>query len=509
MCGDRMVVISEKQDTGLKRVTYLAPSWARLCEVWDFIDVAVDRRDMWSTPVAHYCNNLINTLVVDVPYESQLVLSARQPGARQNPLPWSMTSISILVSTRLVGPPCWQQSCDILVLTCLISLQFEDRLCGLVVIGSGYGPRGSRFDSRRVQIIWEAVGLELAEKWLKEQAQALGWSKATKLAGRPTLQGVVAVSVDKNSSTIVEVNCETDFVARNKNFQSLVRTIADACAHFTKKQPLVSPITKVKINLKVPGCITLGVTTSLYGTLILMLPADSRDKETSSYILLEFRELLRMLKLFMNHTEDGKLLVDHMALHIGNLGENLSLRRAFCFLAEEGVTLAGYTHPAAPIQTGTLLGKYGALVALRENSPETHIDKAPGQLSTEQLGKQLCQHIVGMSPTKLEEVGVHESAANPDDELLVVTYRNEPHQSRRRMSPTKLGEAGVHEPAANPDDEQCMIYQEYLLDPTITVAQLLADSGVSLIDFVRFECGEELEGALLNPSMDLAAEVGG
>nr|CAD7435212.1 unnamed protein product [Timema monikensis] len=269
--------------------------------------------------------------------------------------------------------------------------------------------------------------LEKAEKWLQEQAQALGWSKATKLEGRPTLQGVVAVSVDKNSSTIVEVNCETDFVARNKNFQSLVGTIADACAHFTKKQPLVSPITKFQLTSERLKC----------------LPA-----------------------------EDGKLLVDHMALHIGNLGENLSLRRAFCFLAEEGVTLAGYTHPAAPIQTGTLLGKYGALVALRENLPEPHVDKAPGQLSTEQLGKQLCQHIVGMSPTK-------------------------------------LGEVGVHEPAANPDDEQCMIYQEYLLDPTITVAQLLADSGVSLIDFVRFECGELLEGALLNPSMDLVAEVGG
>ncbi|CAG2064078.1 unnamed protein product, partial [Timema podura] len=87
-----------------------------------------------------------------------------------------------------------------------------------------------------------------SEKWLQEQAQALGWSKATKLEGRPTLQGVVAVSVDKNSSTIVEVNCETDFVARNKNFQSLVGTIADACAHFTKKQPLVSPITKLGNN---------------------------------------------------------------------------------------------------------------------------------------------------------------------------------------------------------------------------------------------------------------------
>nr|CAD7608183.1 unnamed protein product [Timema genevievae] len=38
MCGDRMVIISEKQHAGLKRVTYLAPSWARLCELWDLID---------------------------------------------------------------------------------------------------------------------------------------------------------------------------------------------------------------------------------------------------------------------------------------------------------------------------------------------------------------------------------------------------------------------------------------------------------------------------------------
>nr|CAD7198652.1 unnamed protein product [Timema douglasi] len=62
MCGDRMVVINEKQDAGIKRVAYLAPSWARICEVWDLID----RRDMLSTPVARYCNDLINTLIVDV-----------------------------------------------------------------------------------------------------------------------------------------------------------------------------------------------------------------------------------------------------------------------------------------------------------------------------------------------------------------------------------------------------------------------------------------------------------
>nr|CAD7428259.1 unnamed protein product [Timema monikensis] len=44
---------------------------------------------------------------------SQLVLSARQPGAREDPMPWAMTSISILVSTRLVGSTYWRQGCDI------------------------------------------------------------------------------------------------------------------------------------------------------------------------------------------------------------------------------------------------------------------------------------------------------------------------------------------------------------------------------------------------------------
>nr|CAD7257902.1 unnamed protein product [Timema shepardi] len=46
---------------------------------------------------------------------------------------------------------------------CRISLQFEDRLCGPVVIGSGNGSKGSGFDSRCIQIIWEAVGLEREE----------------------------------------------------------------------------------------------------------------------------------------------------------------------------------------------------------------------------------------------------------------------------------------------------------------------------------------------------------
>jgi hypothetical protein len=43
-----------------------------------------------------------------------------------------------------------------------------------------------------------------AEAWLKEQAQAMGWSKATKLEGRSTTQGLVGVLVNNNIGTMVE-----------------------------------------------------------------------------------------------------------------------------------------------------------------------------------------------------------------------------------------------------------------------------------------------------------------
>lgn len=70
--------------------------------------------------------------------------------------------------------------------------------------------------------------LTKAEQWLTQQAQALGWSKATKLEGRSTKQGLVGVLVRNNISAMVEVNCETDFVARNEHFQKFVENASIA-----------------------------------------------------------------------------------------------------------------------------------------------------------------------------------------------------------------------------------------------------------------------------------------
>ena len=61
----------------------------------------------------------------------------------------------------------------------------------------------------------------------QEQAQAQGWSKANKLEGRNTTQGLVGVclSADERNAAIVELNSETDFVAKNKQFHSLLNQV--------------------------------------------------------------------------------------------------------------------------------------------------------------------------------------------------------------------------------------------------------------------------------------------
>ena len=66
--------------------------------------------------------------------------------------------------------------------------------------------------------------LEAAVDWLRKK----GLSKAAKKAGRVAAEGLVGVAVTPAKGIVVEVNSETDFVARNDLFQGLVKMIASA-----------------------------------------------------------------------------------------------------------------------------------------------------------------------------------------------------------------------------------------------------------------------------------------
>ena len=54
-----------------------------------------------------------------------------------------------------------------------------------------------------------------------------GIAKASKKMSRDAKEGVVAVSGDQNKTSIIEVNCETDFVAKNNDFITFVKELSD------------------------------------------------------------------------------------------------------------------------------------------------------------------------------------------------------------------------------------------------------------------------------------------
>ena len=66
--------------------------------------------------------------------------------------------------------------------------------------------------------------MEAAVDWLRKK----GLSKAAKKAGRVAAEGLVGIALTTGKGIVVEVNSETDFVARNDLFQGLVKMIADA-----------------------------------------------------------------------------------------------------------------------------------------------------------------------------------------------------------------------------------------------------------------------------------------
>jgi elongation factor Ts len=65
--------------------------------------------------------------------------------------------------------------------------------------------------------------LESAVDWLRKK----GLAKAAKKAGRVAAEGLIGIAIAANKGIVVEVNSETDFVARNDLFQGLVKMIAD------------------------------------------------------------------------------------------------------------------------------------------------------------------------------------------------------------------------------------------------------------------------------------------
>jgi elongation factor Ts len=126
----------------------------------------------------------------------------------------------------------------------------------------------------------EANGdMEAAQDWLRKK----GLSKAAKKAGRVAAEGLIGVTVKGTKAAMVEVNSETDFVARNEMFQGLVKMIADIAldtgndvekiktakaGSITVAEALSDNIAKIGENMSLRRAATLSVGKGVVGSYV-------------------------------------------------------------------------------------------------------------------------------------------------------------------------------------------------------------------------------------------------
>lgn len=156
--------------------------------------------------------------------------------------------------------------------------------------------------------------MEAAIDWLRTK----GLAAAAKKAGRTAAEGLVGVSVSGTRGAAVEVNSETDFVAKNEQFQEFVRTVAD-----------------------------------------LALESDA-DVES----------------LLKAAWPAGGSVEEKLTANIATIGENQSLRRVAVLDVNEGVVVSYVHNAAAPG-----LGRIGVLVALEGSGDSAAMEALGKQLA--------------------------------------------------------------------------------------------------------------------------------
>jgi elongation factor Ts len=212
--------------------------------------------------------------------------------------------------------------------------------------------------------------MEAAIDWLR----AKGLSAAAKKAGRTAAEGLVGVAVEGNRGAVVEVNSETDFVAKNELFQDFVRNVA-------------------RLSLE-------------QGT----------DVET----------------LAAAPYPDGGTVAEKLTDNIAKIGENQSLRRAAVVEVGKGAVVP-YVHN----QVAPGLGKIGVLVALEsEAAADTllalgkqiamHVAAAhPLALSADELPPELVERERGIALEKAKESGKPQNIVEKMVEGGLAKFRKE------------------------------------------------------------------------------------
>lgn len=273
--------------------------------------------------------------------------------------------------------------------------------------------------------------MDKACEYLREQGMSIAAKKASRIAA----EGAVRAHINdkKNVGALVEVNCESDFVAKSDVFVALCNAIAAAAA----------------------------------------------DSEISDV------EALKAVK-----TADGTV-EELITAATAKTGEKISLRRISIQKCDSGIQEA-YIHMG---------GKMGTLVEL-----DCEGDKSSAVADIVAAAHDVAMHIAAFQPPYVRKSDVPQADVEHEREIIHQQLLNDeknkkkPEQVLVKIAENKLGKFF---------EENCLLYQAFAKDPSVTVEQYLAaaskKTGVKLdvVRFTKFVMGEGIE----KRSDNLAEEV--
>ncbi|KAG6387387.1 hypothetical protein SASPL_152574 [Salvia splendens] len=276
--------------------------------------------------------------------------------------------------------------------------------------------------------------IEAAQNELRKRGVAL----ASKKFSRTAAEGFLALAQDEKKAILVELNCETDFVARNEIFQHLALCLA-------------------KSALVIEG-------SSQASAAIPVSPESLED-----------------LKINFDHPKlTGEKTVQNAITEVAVMtGENVKLGGGFAISAPSYGVISTYLH-TSPMPG---IGRIAGLLSLEVEDKDAPLD------AVQRVGSQIAMHLVAAKPLFLSKEDVTSDALGNERDIL----RSQAEKTGKTlMAIDKMVEGRLRKYY----EEVVLLEQKFIVNDSVNITKVLANlsqeigSTVKIRNFLRVEVGE-------------------
>ncbi|KJE92673.1 hypothetical protein CAOG_03592 [Capsaspora owczarzaki ATCC 30864] len=282
----------------------------------------------------------------------------------------------------------------------------------------------------------------LASTWLEKRATEIGRAKMEKLKDRVAAQGIVAVCAHEATAAVIELNCETDFVARNPLFVNTAKEIAANALQVHAGQiragaydPSSTAMSKAvadaadKARSDAQASRAVGVAT---GTAAVVSPLPQIKSSATSVHKGEASTDGSATGIPLNQllpsliSEHGQTVFDRLVHVVGRMGEKVDLRSASVLDVSHVTVSSGIPGEDKPLTGRGVVGVYthggedslcgakASAVALVSYPPITSATPADTVKELSKIAHGLAVHVLAHAPTAVEKVSAERATLKDD-----------------------------------------------------------------------------------------------